>query len=88
MFCAGCSHSGAEGFFCSLDILYGGIGIVKMQFLIQKYLIFSPNYLSSKSWIRNDSLPKMLDPDQDLKSMNPDPKHCSSCVMGSPVGSL
>jgi hypothetical protein len=24
----------AEGFFCNLDILYGGLGIGKLQFLI------------------------------------------------------
>jgi hypothetical protein len=30
----------AEGFFCNLDILYGGLGIGKMQFLIKKNLIY------------------------------------------------
>jgi hypothetical protein len=25
-----------EGFFCNLDILYGGLGIGKLQFLIKK----------------------------------------------------
>jgi hypothetical protein len=26
----------AKGFFCSLDVFYGGIGMGKLQFLIQK----------------------------------------------------
>jgi hypothetical protein len=26
----------AEGFSCSLDVLYGGVGISELQFLIQK----------------------------------------------------
>jgi hypothetical protein len=30
----------AEGFFCNLDILYGGLGIGKLQFLIKKNIIF------------------------------------------------
>jgi hypothetical protein len=30
----------AEGFFCNLDILYGGLGIGKLQFLIKKNLNF------------------------------------------------
>ncbi len=31
---AGCSLLRAEGFICSLDVLYGGLGIGKLQFLI------------------------------------------------------
>ncbi len=30
----------AEGFFCNLDILYGGLGIGKLQFLIKKKFKF------------------------------------------------
>ncbi len=30
----------AEGFFCNLDVLYGGLGIGKLEFLIQKNLMF------------------------------------------------
>jgi hypothetical protein len=26
----------ADGFFCNLDVLYGGLGIGKLQFLIKK----------------------------------------------------
>ncbi len=61
----------AEGFFCSLDVLYEGLGLGKLQFLIIKYLIvFSAvhfsNLWSSKPWIRIGTIqPKMLDPDPD-----------------------
>ncbi len=33
---AGCSFLRADGFSCSLDVLYGGLGISKLQFLITK----------------------------------------------------
>jgi hypothetical protein len=33
---AGCSVLRAEGFSCSLDVLYGGLGINKLQFFYQK----------------------------------------------------
>ncbi len=36
----GCSLLRAEGFFCSLDVLYGGLGIGKLQSLIKKILNF------------------------------------------------
>ncbi len=48
----------AGGFFCNLDILYGGLGIGKLQFLIKKNLIFFSavifffNFWSLKPWIR------------------------------------
>ncbi len=32
----------AEGFSCSLDVLYGGLGINKLQFLIKKMSNFFP----------------------------------------------
>jgi hypothetical protein len=35
-FSAGCSLLRAEGFSCSLDVLHGGIGKSKWQFLIKK----------------------------------------------------
>jgi hypothetical protein len=37
---AGCSLLRAEGFSCSLDVLYGGLGISKLQFLT-KNIFFS-----------------------------------------------
>ncbi len=36
---AGCSLLRAEGFSCSLGVLYGGLGIGKLQFLIKKIKI-------------------------------------------------
>jgi hypothetical protein len=51
---AGCSLLRAEGVFFSLDVLYGGLGISKLNFLIKKYkfYFFSYNFLSSEPWIR------------------------------------
>jgi hypothetical protein len=37
---AGCSFLRAEGFSCSLCVLYGGLGITKLQFFIKKCPIF------------------------------------------------
>ncbi len=46
----------AGGFFCNLDILYGGLGIGKLQFLIKIFYFFSAviffNFWSLKPWIR------------------------------------
>ena len=36
---AGCSLLRAKGFSCSLGVLYGGLGIGKLQFLIKKIKI-------------------------------------------------
>jgi hypothetical protein len=38
----GCSLSRAEGFSCSLGVLYGGLGISKLQFLIKNIEIKFP----------------------------------------------
>jgi hypothetical protein len=38
----GCSLLRAEGFSCSLGVLYGGLGISKWQFLIKKIEIKFP----------------------------------------------
>jgi hypothetical protein len=38
----GCSLLSAEGFSCSLGVLYGGLGISKLQFLIKKIEIQFP----------------------------------------------
>ncbi len=53
----GCSLLRAEGFSCSLGVLYVGLGIGKVQFLIQKNLIFFSavifyQFLVIKAWIR------------------------------------
>jgi hypothetical protein len=45
---SGSSLLRAEGFFCSLDVLFGGIGIGKLHFLSKKYFykIFRCKFLS------------------------------------------
>ncbi len=62
----------AEGFFYNLDILYGGCGIGKLQFLIKKnkknfpaviffqFLVIKP---LDPDWIRIGLQPQTLDPD-------------------------
>jgi hypothetical protein len=79
---AGCSLLRAEGFSCSLDFLYGGLGISKFQFLIKKRnkekfsCLFSSYFWSSKPMdLYPDSL-KMPDPD----SITPDPQHCLKVI--------
>ncbi len=45
---AGCSLVRAEGFNCRLDVLYGGLGISKLQFFIKNiFTIFSCIFFSS-----------------------------------------
>ena len=75
-----------EGFFYNLDILYGGLGIGKLQFLIKKNLkkfsaVIFFQFLVLKAqdpdWIRIriGIQPKMLDPDP--YQMNTDLQPCS-----------
>ncbi len=41
----------ADGFFCSLDVLYGGLGVGKSQFFfLKKILIFFQLYIFSNCW--------------------------------------
>jgi hypothetical protein len=78
-----------EGFSCSLDVLYRGLGINKWQFLIKNVNLFSAlnsfpifghqNPGTGLNRIRISIQPKMLDPDPE--SMNPNRKHC--CEYGS-----
>ncbi len=49
---AGCSFLRAEGFSCSMYVVYGGLGITKSQICIKEI----PNFFGSC---------KMLDPDPD-----------------------
>ncbi len=42
LFSAGCSLLRAEGFSCSLGVLYGGLGISKWQFLLKEIKIKFP----------------------------------------------
>ncbi len=60
----------AEGFSGSLDVLYEGLRISKLQFLIKKSMIikklqlyFFLQFLTSKPWIRIWISLEMLDPD-------------------------
>jgi hypothetical protein len=79
---AGCSLLRAEGFFCNLDILFGGLGIGKLQFLIKKKFnfFFSYKFFSifghQTPWIRIDIQPKMLDPDPYQMNTDPQPWLC------------
>jgi hypothetical protein len=67
---AGCSLLKAEGFFCNLYVLYGGLGIGKLYFLIKKLNLFSAvnffQFLFIKTlnpdWIRIGNQSKMPDP--------------------------
>ncbi len=62
----------AEGLSCSLGVLYEGLGISKLQFLIKKIkikflVVIFFQFLTIKPWIRirdpDPQLEKMLDPD-------------------------
>ncbi len=67
----GCSLLWAEGFSCSMDVLYRDLGISKLQFLIKKDNIFSCCIFFNFLELEQDSL-DILDPD----SINTDPQHC------------
>ncbi len=47
---AECSLLRAEGFSCSFDVLFGGLGISKSQFLIKKYQIFFQLWIFFNFW--------------------------------------
>ncbi len=67
----------AEGFFCSLDVLSGGLGIgtCMIAFDSNKFLFifyffqFLVVTTLDQDWIRIDIQPKMLDPDPDQYQM-------------------
>ncbi len=53
----GCSILRAEGFSCSFGVLYGGLGIIKLQFSIKKIEIKFPaihffQFYVIEPWIR------------------------------------
>ncbi len=62
-------------------LFYGGLGISKLQYFIKKmWFFFSCKFFQfsvvktlDPDWFRIGIQPKMLD--QDMKSINPDPKH-------------
>jgi hypothetical protein len=72
----------AEGFFCNLDVIHGGLGIGKLQFLIKNFFFFSAEFFfqflvikaldPDRIRIRIRIQSKMLDPDE----MNADPQPC------------
>jgi hypothetical protein len=71
----------AEGFTWSLDVLYGGIGISKLQVLIKKKEKFSVVHFSSVFGQQNPG--SGLDTDKDLypnRDPYPDPDSFSACV--------
>jgi hypothetical protein len=70
----------AGGFFCNLDILYGGLGIGKLQFLIKKKLLF----FSAVIFFQILTI-KALDPDP---APYPDPYWPPSGSSGSGSGSV
>ncbi len=81
----------AEGFFCNLDILYEGLGIGKLQFLIKKNINFFSAVIffqffvikaPDPDWIRIriGVQPKMLDPDPGPDEMNADPQPCFNLI--------
>ncbi len=78
----------AGDFFCKLNVLYGGLGIGKLQFLIKKKKKNSAaiffNFWPLKPWIRIGIQPKMLDPDPDEMNADPQPwlKHHNIKTVG------
>jgi hypothetical protein len=82
----------AEGFSCSWDVLDEGLGIGKLQFLILTIFFFSCKFFFSPIFGHHNSgsgsvdiQPKMLDPDPDLKSINPDLKHNPAIAMSTRI---
>jgi|LakMenEpi03Aug12_release.lakeMendotaPanAssembly.Ray.scaffolds.fasta_scaffold1027594_1 hypothetical protein len=61
---AGCSLLKAEGFSCSLNVLYGGLGISKLQFVCL-FVVNLFKFLVVKTLDQDADRfqPKMLDPD-------------------------
>ncbi len=68
---AGCSLMRDEGFSCSLDVLYGGPGISKLQFFYQKMIYFIQPYFFQIFGHQTQD----LDPVPGSNSVNPDPQH-------------
>ncbi len=67
----------AEGFACRLSVLYRGLGISKLQFLIKKTYIFLSALIFCQFFVTKTLDPE-LDPDPDPdpqmeKMLDPDP---------------
>ncbi len=87
----GCSLLRAEGFSCSLGVLYGGLGISKLQFLIKIIEIKFPainffKFQVIKPWIR------IRDPDpgsgSGIRIRKPDPESGSAIRKNAGSGSI
>ncbi len=78
---AGCSLLRGEGFWCCLDVLYGGLGISKLQLFIKNINFFVSCKFCLVFGHQNLDLdpdphwPKTLDPDPRWNQFNADPKH-------------
>ncbi len=73
---AGCSYLRAEGFSCSLGVLYEGLGISELQFLIRKIekTNFSCKIFKTfviKTLNPDPQVEKILDPHQIYADPNP-----------------
>ncbi len=69
---AGCSLLSAAGFFCSLGVLYRGLGMGKIAIFYQKNI----NFFLSFKFLVIKTLDPELDPDTDPqleKMLDPDP---------------
>ncbi len=65
------SLSRAEGFSCSLGVLYGGLGISKLQILDQKNIFLFSAVHFFQFWVMK---PRIRDPDPQIEKMlDPDP---------------
>jgi hypothetical protein len=70
---AGCSFLRAEGFSRTLCVLYGGLGVTKLQFFIKKISNFFSAAHFFQFWV-NKTLDSELNPDPQLgKMLDPDP---------------
>jgi hypothetical protein len=73
---AGCSLLRAEGFSCSLCVLYGGLRTNKLQFSIQKIFFKSFTAVNVCQFLVIKPLGSELNPDPDPqlgKMLDPDP---------------
>jgi hypothetical protein len=61
-----------DGFFCNLDVLYKGLGICKLQFLIKKNLNFFSAVIFFNFWSLSPG--SGLDPDPDEMNADPQPE--------------
>jgi hypothetical protein len=64
----------AKGFSCISDVLYEGLGIIKIP-IFSKNINFFPAVKFSNFWFKKLWYSAEM-PDPNPDSMNPDPKHC------------